>query len=159
MERGPQVTSRDIKVISQRQKGTHLSSHSTHALCVRHYQACSSEQSKPQWIYSVASRGGWGIYSVASQGGWGQVAGPGSEAAEGRGGGSLPHPCGVEPRAQLERAEPISVGAWDRQIRLKREGRIYSLWGVCGRGIFRMGRSSHYPKTPPCGEERGGGTR
>ena len=73
---------------------------------------------------------------MASQGGWGQVAGPGSETAGGRGGGgSLPHPCGSEPRAQLERAGPIGVGAWDRQT--PEEGkREFTLCGECVVEVF-----------------------
>lgn len=67
---------------------------------------------------------------------WGQVAGPGSETAGGRGGGgSLPHPCGSEPRAQLERAGPIGVGAWDRQT--PEEGkREFTLCGECVVEVF-----------------------
>lgn len=63
----------------------------------------------------------------------------------------MAHPGGAEPRAQLERAGSISVGAQDRQTRLKRGRENSSSVGTVWWKYFRMGRSSHDP-TPPVGK-------
>lgn len=68
------------------------------------------------------------------------------QAAEGRGGGGrLAYPCGSEPRAQLERSGAHQRGGLGQANRTRRgEERIRSLWGVCGRSIFRMEEGGEY---------------
>lgn len=101
------MTSRDFKVTSQRQK------RDRHTFPIPQRMPCVPGIARLTAVNNPSR-------SVAHGGGWSWLAGPGSEVAEGRGGGRLAHPGGAEPRAQLERAGPFSVGARDRQTRLKR---------------------------------------